>query len=139
MDNIVSRFTVFFETPFWVGIFECESTEGYEVCKITFGSEPKDYEVYDFLIKNWNRIKVSRQPLAEKSEPKRLNPKRMQKEIKKQLEQRGAGTKAQQALKQSYEKSKAENKALSRERAAEEKERRFALRQEKKKEKHRGH
>ena len=31
----------------------------YEVCKITFGSEPKDYEVYEFLLKNWHKLKFS--------------------------------------------------------------------------------
>lgn len=139
MDKIVSKLTVFFENPFWVGIFECESKRSYEVCKIVFGAEPKDYEVYEFLLKNHHRLKFSRQKLTEKSKQKRLNPKRMQKEIKKQTEDRGVGTKAQQALKEAYEQSKAENKTLSREKIEAEKERKFELRQQKKKEKHRGH
>lgn len=138
MDKIVSRLTVFFENPFWVGIFECESQKNYEVCKIVFGAEPKDYEVYEFLLKNHHRLEFSRQKLTEKSEQKHLNPKRMQKEIKKQLENKGAGTKAQQALKAAYEQSKAENKTLSKERIEAEKEHRFELKQQKKKEKHRG-
>lgn len=139
MDKIVSRLTVFFENPFWVGIFEAESKSGYEVCKIVFGAEPKDYEVYDFLLKNHHRLKFSRKRLSEKLTEKRLNPKRMQKEIKKQLENKGAGTKAQQALKESYEQLKTERKTKSKEQIEAEKERKFLLRQEKKKEKHRGH
>lgn len=139
MDKIVSRLTVFFENPFWVGVFEAESKSGYEVCKIVFGAEPKDYEVYDFLLKNHHRLKFSRKRLSEKSTEKRLNPKRMQKEIKKQLENKGAGTKAQQALKEFYEQLKTERKTQSKEQIEAEKERKFLLRQEKKKEKHRGH
>ena len=139
MDKIVSRFTVFFENPFWVGIFEVESERRYEISKIVFGAEPKDYEVYEFLLRNHHRLKFSHKSLSEKSKQKHLNPKRMQKEIKKQLENKGAGTKSQQALKEAYEQSKAERKMLSKVQIEAEKERRFELRQEKKKEKHRGH
>ena len=43
-----STLTVFFENPFWVGVYERVDGDRYEVCKITFGAETKDYEVYDF-------------------------------------------------------------------------------------------
>lgn len=139
MDKIVTKLTVFFENPFWVGIFESESCGIYEVCKITFGAEPKDYEVYEFLLKNHHRLKFVKQTSDRQLKQKHLNPKRMKKEIKKQMENRGVGTKAQQALKEAYRQSKTENKSMSREKIEAEKERRFLLRQEKKKEKHRGH
>ena len=45
-----------FEAPFWIGLYERYDDGKYEVCKITFGAEPKDYEVYDFLLKNWKKI-----------------------------------------------------------------------------------
>lgn len=48
MDTGVSKLTVLFEDPFWIGLYEREYNGRYEVCKITFGAEPKDYEVYDF-------------------------------------------------------------------------------------------
>lgn len=139
MDRIISRLTVFFENPFWVGIFEVESGGFYEVCKITFGSEPKDYEVYEFMLQNHHRMKFSHQKLCEKITEKHLNPKRMQKEIKKQLANKGIGTKAQQALKAGYEQSKKERKTLSKEQIEAEKQRMFELKQQKKKEKHKGH
>ena len=34
------------------------------MCKITFGAEPKDYEVYDFVLKNYYRLRVSVQTAA---------------------------------------------------------------------------
>lgn len=139
MDKIVSRLTVFFENPFWVGVFECESRTNYEICKILFGAEPKDYEVYEFILKNHRKLNFSKQKLNEKSAQKHLNPKRMQKEIKKQLENKGVGTKAQQALKKSYEQSKLENKILSKAKTEAKKKLKFELRQQKKKDKHRGH
>ncbi len=51
MDKVSGRLTVFFEEPFWVGVFECVSDGKLSVCKVTFGAEPKDYEIYDFVLK----------------------------------------------------------------------------------------
>ncbi len=62
----------------------------------------------------------------------------MQREINSQLENKGIGTKAQQALKLQHEQGKLERKVKSREQKEAEKERQFVLRQEKKKAKHRG-
>ena len=123
-----SSLTILFENPFWIGLFERIDGDKYEVCKITFGAEPKDYEVYDFLLKNWHKLKFSPPVKTEKIEERKINPKRMQ----------GIGTKAQQALKLQHEQGKLERKVKSREQKEAEKERQFALRQEKKKAKHRG-
>lgn len=119
-------------------MFERIDGDKYEVCKITFGAEPKDYEVYDFLLKNWHKLKFSPPVKTEKIEERKINPKRMQREINSQLENKGIGTKARQALKLQHEQGKLERKVKSREQKEAEKERQFALRQEKKKAKHRG-
>ena len=128
MERTRITLTVCFEAPFWIGLVERRTGQCYEVCKITFGAEPKDYEVWDYLLKNWRRLRFSPPvKLAEEPEPIR-NPKRLQREIRKQLqESAGIGTKAQQALQ------------LQREQKEQEKQRRFALRQERRKQKHRGH
>ena len=60
-----SSLTILFEAPFWIGLYERADSDKYEVCKITFGSEPKDYEVYEFLLKNWHKLKFSPQIKAE--------------------------------------------------------------------------
>lgn len=39
-----STLTILFEPPFWVGLYERVDGGKYEVCKITFGAEPKDYK-----------------------------------------------------------------------------------------------
>ena len=59
MDKVSGRLTVFFEGPFWVGVFEHISERKLTVCKVTFGAEPKDYEIYDFVLKNYYRLKFS--------------------------------------------------------------------------------
>lgn len=133
-----SSLTILFENPFWIGLYERIDGDKYEVCKITFGAEPKDYEVYDFLLKNWHLLKFSSPVKTDRIEERKINPKRMQREINSQLENKGIGTKAQQALKLQHEQSKIERKSQSREQKEAEKERQYALRQEKKKAKHRG-
>lgn len=140
MNTVVSKFTVLFEDPFWIGLYERAQGKSYEVCKITFGPEPKDYEVYDFLLKNWGKLKFSPSiEAASIAEEKRINPKRLQRLINKRTSENGIGTKAQQALKLQQEQGKLERKTRSKEEREAEKERRFDLHQEKRKEKHRGH
>lgn len=133
-----SSLTILFEAPFWIGLYERTDNGKYEVCKITFGSEPKDYEVYEFLLKNWHKLKFSPPIQAEVAIERKINPKRMQREIQSQLQDKGIGTKAQQALKLQHERCKLERKTKSREQKEAEKDRQFAIRQEKKKAKHRG-
>lgn len=136
--SVKCSLSIMFESPFWIGLYERFDEGKYEVCKITFGAEPKDYEVYDFLLHNWKYLKFSPHVKANKVEEKRINPKRIQREISSQLQDRGIGTKAQQALKLQHEQYKIERKTRSKEQKEAEAERRFILRQEKKKAKHRG-
>ena len=136
--SVRSCFTVLFEDPFWVGLYEREDDGKYEVCKVIFGAEPKDYDVFDYLLRNARRLKFSPPVAAARREDRKINPKRMRREIEKQTENKGIGTKAQQALQLLREQNKREKQVGARARREEEEERKFALRQEKKKEKHRG-
>ena len=93
-----SSLNILFEAPFWIGLYERTDNGKYEVCKITFGSEPKDYEVYDFVLKNYYRLRFSPAVATDVKEAGR-NPKRVQREVRKQVQNTGIGTKSQQALK----------------------------------------
>ena len=137
MDKVSGRLTVFFAEPFWVGVFERISEGKLSVCKVTFGAEPKDYEVYDYVLKHYDALRFSPAVAADRKETGR-NPKRIQREVRKQVECLGIGTKSQQALKLQQEQWKSERKTLNREQRAAEKQRQFALKQQKRKEKHRG-
>ncbi|ADL05722.1 YjdF family protein [Lacrimispora saccharolytica] len=139
MRKTCSRLTVLFEDPFWVGIWESENQDRYEVCKITFGPEPKDYEIYDFILKNYHRLRFSPSLNGSAMLEKHISPKRMRREIDRQLQNTGIGTKAQQALKLQQEQVKLERKSRSRAQREAEKEYQYELRQAKRKEKHRGH
>ena len=69
-----SRLTVLFQAPFWVGIYERTDDEGYQVCRVVFGPEPKDYEVYAFLLENWRTLSFSPAVEVEEREEYRDNP-----------------------------------------------------------------
>lgn len=133
-----SSLTILFENPFWIGLYERIDNGKYEVCKITFGAEPKDYAVYDFLLHNWSNLRFSPPVTIENVEERHINPKRMQRQISAQLQDKGIGTKAQQALKLQHEQGRVKRKEQSREQKEAERERQYTLRQDKKKEKHRG-
>lgn len=138
--NIVSiKLTVFFEEPFWVGVFERTYGEFLETSRVVFGSEPKDYEVFQFIDLNFKKLKFSRPLATSDVTRKKLNPKRLQKEIHKEVKNAGYSTKAQLAMKLEHEANKKEKKIFSKVRKEELLELKFKLRQEKKKEKRKGH
>lgn len=133
------KLTVYFESPFWVGIFEKYNSNQYQVAKIVFGSEPKDYEVYDYILRKYKSVVFSEPTSDEKSVRKKINPKRLQRKISKELQQTSIGTKAHQALKLEHEKRKKERKQNSKLQKEERKKQIFELKQQKKKEKKKGH
>ncbi len=140
MSRIVScKITVFFDDTFWVGTYELTSENKLEVAKFTFGAEPKDYEVYAYLLQNRGSLRFSPIVNEDVELNRKINPKRVQKTIRQQLGQTGLRTKAQEALRLQQEQNKIERKKYNRAQAEAEKEKKFELRQIKKKEKNRGH
>lgn len=139
METGYARLTVYFEDPFWVGLYERGGGGTYAVCRIVFGAEPRDYEVHTFLLEQWRRLRFSLSMEVEGPVERKVNPKRMQRQVKRQMQTPGIGTKAQQALKLQQEQGKEARKRRSREERETEAERQFALRQEKRREKRKGH
>ncbi|MEZ7765199.1 YjdF family protein [Gemella sp. 27098_8_92] len=137
MEKIAGKLTVFFDNPFWVGVFECVEKNKLSVCRVVFGAEPKDYEVYDFILKNYKNLKFGLS-LEVKVKKIKNNPKRLQREVKKQSKQVGIGTKSQLALQKQREEMKLERKKESKQIRELENRRKFELKQEKRKQKHRG-
>lgn len=134
----MSTLTILFEDQFWVGIYERICGSSYQVCKITFGSEPKDYEVYDLILTRYTSLSFSDPINIELKNKKRINPKRMQRDISSLMKRRGIGTKAQNALKLQHETACEKRKKLASKRKKVKRDLKFEQRQQKKKEKHRG-
>lgn len=131
--------TVFFDDPFWVGVFERNDRGMLETSKVTFGAEPKDYEVYSFVLKNYFNLRFSQPVKTEAESVRKINPKRLQRIIRREISDSGIWTKAQQAMKQELENRKEERLHFNRDRRDELGQLKFKKRQEKKKEKKKGH
>ena len=138
MGKVSLVLTVYFEEPFWVGIFEKTDRGKLSVSRVVFGAEPKDCEVYEFFLRHCNELRFS-PAVATVASKQVSNPKRMHREVRKKTSASGIGTRSQQAIKLQQEQNKLIRKTKSREQKEAEKERQFELRQLKKNEKHKGH
>ena len=138
MSKVIGKCTVFFEEPFGVSVFERNEDRKLSVAKVTFGSEPKDCEILDFVLKHYYDLQFS-SAVATVVKETQKNPKRVQRDVRKEMKKTGIGTKSQQALKLQQEQNKQQRKVQNRERNRAKAQRKFELKQQKKKEKHRGH
>ena len=138
MDRNVGSFTVLFQPPFWVGIAERWETEGYSAARVVFGPEPTDAQIYQWLEREWHRLNFS--PAAEGERPvaERKNPKRTQREAQAAIRDRGVSTRAQEALSRQREQEGAARKREAKGRREQERQAKYLLRQQKKREKKRG-
>ena len=92
-----TKLTVYFDDPFWVGVFERMEDGKLSVCKVTFGAEPKDYDVWEFILHHFYELVFS--PAVDiENRQTADNPKRRQRNARKQMERNGIGTKSQQGL-----------------------------------------
>ena len=135
----MSKLTVRFEDPFWVGIIEVESEGDYRVARHVFGAEPTTPEVLRFVCDKWRELRFTDGIQVQVEQAKRVNPKRLRRMIEKEIRSSARrGTKAQQALAEQREAAKGESEALSRARREEQRRERCAKKTEKRKQKHRG-
>jgi hypothetical protein len=134
--------TIFFERRYWVGVFERVDTVGYAVARHIFGEEPSDPQIHEFVLSHYGELKFG--PLQEVNiHIHRSNPKRVQKEVRREMQRMKETTKpstvAQDYMREEIEKQKKAKKSISTAQKQAYKEAQFALKQQKKKEKHKGH
>lgn len=134
--------TIFFDKRYWVGTFERTDKEGYAVARHIFGGEPTDPEVYEFVLTHYQELRFG-EPKEITLEIKRMNPKRVQREVRREMERMKETTKpssfAQDYMREEIEKKKLHKKQQSNAEKQARKDEQFAIRQKKKKEKQRGH
>lgn len=134
-----TKLTVFFDGQFWLGIFERIDEEMLETSKVVFGAEPKDYEIFSFILNNYYKLKFSSPITVLAMDFKKINPKRQHRLINKEINDKGIGTKAQQAIKLEQEARKTEKEKLSKEKREEQEKIKFQKHKDKRKEKKKGH
>ena len=140
MEQLQVTLTVCFEEPFWIGVCECVSKDGIQAKKVIFGAEPQMQEILQMVQQKWyQNIQFGKCISISKKEVIHKNPKRIQRQIKKQTKLSGVGTKAQQALQAEREAQKSIKKQISKAQKEEAQKEKFLKKQQKKKEKHRGH
>lgn len=130
--------TIYFEDPFYVGIFERIDERGYSVARYVFGAEPGDAELVQFVRNDYRRLQFSSPVPCTKDLISNMNFKRRQREARRQAEQTDIGTRAQRALQAEYERQKLSRHEINHAEREEAEQQKFLLKQKQKKQKHRG-
>lgn len=134
--------TIFFEKRFWVGTFERIDKDGYAVARHIFGAEPTNPEIYEFVLHHYHELKFGASKEIQ-VEIHRMNPKRVQREVRREMEKiketTMPSTLAQDYMREELEKKKKEKKKINSIEKQARKDEQFQLKQQKRKEKQRGH
>ena len=133
------KLTVFFEVPFWVGVFERQVGEELSVVRVVFGAEPTNPELGEFISENFHRLRFSDPVSAEQVEKPRGSPKRRQREARRATETQGVSQKANDAMRLELEKRAKVRDEKSKEQRESEEKMLFEKHQLKLKKKRRGH
>lgn len=129
---------VFFEDPFWIGLFYLRNDKNVYVERVVFGSEPQDGEIYNYVLYNYQKMSF-KAVYHDDITVKPKNPKRMLRIIKKQNQNLRVGTKSMQALKKQHELNKQENKRSQKELKRIKDDYLYQLKKQKRKARKRGH
>ena len=139
--RVSSTLTVYFDGQFWVGMAELVEEGQLRACRIVFGAEPSNEEIFDFVLTRWVGLDFSA-PIAQENRRGPAdagNPKRRKRQVAKVLHQRSGATKAQQALSEQREAEAELRKERASERRALKAQKRVEQKTEKHKQKRRGH
>jgi hypothetical protein len=133
--------TIYHDGQFWVGIIEVVEGGKLKAFRYVFGTEPKDTEILDFiydrLLEVINQSVHAGIDVKIKSN-KKVNPKRLQRQVAKKRNKVGFSTKAQEAMKQAYEEKKKSRKKKAKQYREELKEQKYFIKKQKAKAKHKG-
>ena len=109
MERSGITLTVLFNAPFWVDTFERVESSELTLAKVTFGVEPKDYEMRNFVLSHFYDLKFS-PAVATEEQRTSENPKWRQRTARKRMQETGIGTKSQQALQLQLKANKTKRK-----------------------------
>jgi len=133
--------TIYHDGQFWVGIIEVVEDGKLRAFRYVFGTEPKDTEILDFIY--YKLLNIINQSIhsgidVEGKSDKKINPKRLQRQVAKQINKVGVSTKAQEAMKQEYEEKKKSKKKRAKQYREELKDQKYLMKKQKAKAKHKG-
>ncbi|MDC0705452.1 MULTISPECIES: YjdF family protein [Priestia] len=133
--------TIYHDGQFWVGIIEVVEDGKLRAFRYVFGTEPKDTEILDFIY--YKLLNIINQSVhsgidVEGKSDKKINPKRLQRQVAKQINKVGVSTKAQEAMKQEYEEKKKSKKKRAKQYREELRDQKYLMKKQKAKAKHKG-
>ncbi len=138
MESVSITLKVYYEETFWVGVFERIENQQFSVFKIIFGLEPQDQDIYRMILKQYQSFVFS-PPIDHAVKVHKMNPKKKQRMIHREVSSVHMSTQSQRALSLQYEQMKVLQKHQKSQTKMKTKEKQYQLKQQKKKQKHRGH
>lgn len=103
------KLTILHDGKFYVGIVETVSENTLKAYRYVFGAEPKDQDVLDFVYQDLQRLLDTQHQEGvpiDQNVIQKINPKRLQRQVSKEMAQSSISSKAQEAMKKEYEHRK---------------------------------
>ncbi|MGF1590391.1 MAG: YjdF family protein [Pleurocapsa sp.] len=137
------KLSILFESPFWIGLLELERDGLLYATRHVFGSEPSSENVYEFILSLQYKILIEGMtvglPVDSDSAKKRsINPKRLQRQIKREKERSGIANQSREVMRLQQEENKKERCSISQAERAAKRNYQRELAKNKRKQKHRG-
>ena len=139
MEKAGITLSVFYDGQYYTALFERYDHDGYTAARQVFAAQPTDAQILDFVLHEYFKLRFSPAAAHEKELKIAVNPKRRQRQAAQAVRNVGMSTKAQAALKAQHEAGKEALKSLKTTRKRQTEDQKFAQRQLKRKEKHKGH
>ena len=92
MNAFRASLTVCFEPPFWVALYQREEGDGFQVCRVVFGAEPRDQQVLDYFSSHFRSLSFSPAVAGALSPDRAVNPKRARREARRAVRPAGTGS-----------------------------------------------
>lgn len=116
-EGPIMKLTIYYDGQFYVGIVETVDGNTLRACRYIFGPEPKDQDVLEFIYSDLlSLIERNRQKgiISDQDIQKKINPKRLQRMVSKEIKHVGVSSKAQEAIKEEYALRKKEKSIKNR-------------------------
>lgn len=130
---------VYFDPPFWVGIFEKIDGNTYQTARYVFGAEPTEPQLLEFARVDYIHLSFTCAVKETGYSLTRIGYKRRMRKIKSLMKNSMESTRSQQILQQEYERQIQNSREQIRETRQLVEDRKFQLKKARQAAKHRGH
>jgi len=111
------RLTILFDPPYWIGLLEAESDGLLYAARYIFGAEASDPEVYAFVqhdLLPLMRTMTVGLPIDSAPKPHHINPKRLQRDLRREVLRTDVPSKAHEAMRLQIEANTQERLTITR-------------------------